>query len=336
MKKVKNKVVMSKKIIFSIFLFVVFAFASFNDVQAITTAPIETENMSVSVEADDIEKDEFDIIKKISLKNKLRRSPKAQIESFYKKYNRYTDKNDMKKLKELYSDSFVNNDGFDKDTIFKLMEEASSAYKNVNYTTEILSIDVSGNYAVVKIKETAVGETSEKSSKLNDVGYITSEMFFKNYLRKEDGKWKIISAEIESELIALKYGEAKKTNIQFYAPSVIPAGTEYEATVRLEAPDGVLIVGSIVNEPIKFPQVNARDVLRAVKSEELARILKSNNDNYNEYATVSIGITRAHIEPPSVVVNMTGMAIVMSRVNVINKKNVIKIEKETNDVKTSK
>ncbi len=327
---------MSKKIIFSLCLFLTFIFVPMNSVQAITMAPIETEVMPVSVDVDDIEKNEFDIIKKISLKNKLKRSPKAQIENFYKKYNRYTEKNDMKKLKELYSDSFVNNDGFDKDTIFKLMEDASSAYKNVTYSTEIQNIDVKGDYAVVKIKETAVGETSEKSAKLNDVGYITSEMFFTNYLRKEDGKWKIISAQIDSELIALKYGEAKKTNIEFYAPKVIPAGTEYEATVRLDAPDGVLIVGSIVNEPIKFPQVNAKDVLRAVKSEELARILKANTDNYNEYATVSVGLTRAHIEPPSVVVNMTGMAIVMSRVNIVGKKNVIKIEKETADVKTSK
>jgi len=36
-----------------------------------------------------------------------------------------------------------------------------------------------------------------------------------------------------------------------------------------------------------------------------------------------LGITRPHIEMPSVVIDMTGMAIVMSRVNVINKNNVI-------------
>ncbi len=327
---------MSKKIVFLLCLFFAFVLAPMNGAQAITTAPIDAETVSVSVDAEDIDNEEFDIIKKISLRNKLKRSPKAQIESFYKKYNRYTEHNDTKKLKDLYSASFVNNDGFDRDTIFKLMEDASSAYKNVNYTTDILNIDVKGNYAVVKIKETAVGETTEKSARLNEVGYITSDIFFTNYLRKEDGKWKIISAEIESEQIVLKYGEAKKTNIEFYAPVVIPAGTEYDATVKLEAPDGVFIVGSIVNEPIKFPQINAKDVLRAVKSEELTRVLKSNTDNYNEYATVSIGITRAQVEPPSVVVNMTGMAIVMSRVNVINKKNVIKIEKETLDVKTSK
>lgn len=326
---------MNKKVIFSLFLFLSLMFGSVNSVQAITNVPRDTDSMAVSVEAEELEKNEFDIIKRISLKNKLKRSPKAQIDNFYKKYNHYTEKNDIKKLKDLYSDSFINNDGFDKDTIFKLMEEASDSYKNVTYKTELLNIDANESYATVKIKETAVGETAAKANKLDDYGYITSEMYFTNHLRKEDGKWKIVAAEIESEKIALKYGEAKKANIDLFAPKVISAGTEYDATVKIESPDGVLVVGSIVNELIKFPQVNAKDVLRAVKSEELTRVLKSNTENYNEYATVSVGITRAQVEPPAVVVKMTGMAIVMSRVNVLPVNKVKKIEKESADVKTS-
>lgn len=326
---------MNKKLIFTLFLFFAFVVGSTNYAQAITNVPHDSDSMVVSVEADELEKNEFDIIKRISLKNKLKRSPKAQVESFYKKYNRYTEKNDIKKLKDMYSDSFLNNDGFDKDTIFKLMSEASESYKNVTYKTDILSIDVDETYATVKIKETAFGETAEKAAKLDDYGYITSEMYFTNYLRKEDGKWRIVAANIESELIALKYGEAKKANILLSAPKIIPAGTEYDASVKIESPDGVLVVGSIVNEFIKFPQVNAKDVLRAVKSEELTRVLKSNTENYNEYATVSVGITRAQVEPPAVVVKMTGMAIVMSRVNVLPVSNVKKIEKESADVKTS-
>ena len=112
------------------------------------------------------------------------------------------------------------------------------------------------------------------------------------------------------------------------APRVIPAGVEYEASVRIESPDGSLVVGSIVNEQIKYPQTQPKDVLRAVKSDELARVLKSNTENHNEYATVSLGITRPHIEPPAVVIDMTGMAIVMSRVNVLPASNVVKKEEK--------
>ena len=326
---------MSKKIIYSL----VFVFAlltmSVNSSEAITTMPKDVEKMTVAVEADELEKEETDIIKKISLRNKFKRSPKAQIENFYKRYNRYSEKNDTKKLKEMYSDSFVNNDGFDRDTIFKLMSEASDAYKNVTYTTDIVSIDVDELYAVVKVHETATGETAQKAEKVNDYGFIKSDLYYTNYLRKEGGKWKILSAEIESEDISLLYGEAKKANITMSAPKVIPAGVEYDAAVKIEAPDGCFVVGSIVDEQIKYPQTQPKDVLRAVKSEELARILKSNTENHNEYATISLGITRPHIEPPAVVIDMTGMAIVMSRVNVIQKNNVTKIEKEIVDGKTS-
>lgn len=325
---------MNKKLFYLLGIAAVLAYCSFDCAYAITNVPSKTETISVEVQTDELENEDTDIIKKITLKNKFKRSPEAQIESFYKKYNRYSQNNDIKKLKEMYSDIFVNNDGFDKNTIFKLMQEASDSYKNVVYDTQIQNIDVNELYATVTAKEIAKGETAHKTDKIDDYGVVSSELIYKNYLRKENGKWKIISAEIISETISLKYGEAKKTNISIYAPRVIPEGSEYEAKVRIEAPDGCFVVGSIVNEQIKYPQSNANDVLRAVKSTELARLLTSNNEKHNEYATVSLGITRPHVELPSVIIDMTGMAIVMQRVNVVQKNNIIKSEKENIDGKT--
>lgn len=326
---------MNKKLIYILGVFFAFVFISADCTFAINTVAPKTEKISVEANVNDFENDESDIIKKISFRNKFKRSLNAQIESFYKKYNRYSEKNDIKKLREMYSDVFVNNDGFDKETLFKMMQEASDAYKNVTYETELLNIDVNDLYAVVTAKETAKGETVKKAGKLDDYGFVNSELVYKNYLRKEGGKWKITAAEIISETISLKYGEAKKTNIKMYAPQVIPAGSKYDASVRIEAPEGCFVVGSIVNEQIKYPQVDAKDVLRAVKSTELARVLSANTENHNEYATISLGITRPRVELPSVVIDMTGMAIVMSRVNVLPKNNLIKLEKESMDVKTS-
>lgn len=325
---------MNKKLFYLLGIAIVFAYSSVNSAFAITNVPSKAETVSVEVETDELEKEDCDIIRKISLKNKFKRSPEAQIENFYKKYNRYSEKNDVKKLKEMYSDDFVNNDGFDKDTIFRLIDEASGSYKNVEYDTKLLTIDVNELYATVTAKETATGETTQTAGKIDDYGFVSSELVYKNYLRKENGKWKITAAEIVSETISLKYGEAKKANISMYAPRVIPEGSEYEAKVRVEAPDGCLIVGSIVNEQIKYPQSNAKDVLRAVKSQELARVLTANTENHNEYASVSLGITRPHVEMPSIVINMTGMAIMMQRVNVLQKNNVIKSEKESENGKT--
>ena len=316
---------MNNKLIFSLVLILFFACGTFSSSYAITTVP-NAENVVVEAQEEDFEQEEFDIIKKISIHNKLKRSPKAQVENFYKKYNRYSSKNDIKKLKEMYSDSFINNDGFDKETIFKLMKEASDSYRNVSYDTEILNIEANDLYAVVTAKEIASGETNSKIPKIDSYGQVSSELIFKNYLKKEDGKWKIIAAELISEKIALKYGEAKNMNVTMFAPQMIAQGSDYEVSVKVDAPEGCFVVGSIVNEQIKFPQTNKKDVLRAVKSNELARMLKANTSGCNEYATISLGITRAHVEMPSVVIGMTGMAIVMSRVNVINKNNVIKKE----------
>ena len=96
------------------------------------------------------------------------------------------------------------------------------------------------------------------------------------------------------------------------------------------------MVGSIVNEPIVYPQVQTKDVFRAIKSETLSRVLKANKDGNNEYATISIAITRAKVEPPSFVIDMTGMAFIMKRVNVFSVNSNVKFDKEDENVQTTK
>ena len=101
-------------------------------------------------------------------------------------------------------------------------------------------------------------------------------------------------------------------------------------------PDGVFIVGSISNEPIVLPQVINKEVFRSVKNETLTRVLKANTDGNNEYATASIAITRAQVEPNSVVINMTGMAFVMKRVNVTALNKNVNIKEEDSNAATTK
>ena len=308
-----------------------------NQSYAVSAMPQKDTNINVTVkETVDDDFEETDIIKRVSLRDKFKRSPEAQINSFFKKYNRYSSKNNIEKLKELYSDDYINNDGFNKETIFKMMEMASGAYKDVSYVTEIESIKVEGNYAVVNAHELATGETIKEIEKLKDTGSITSEIYYTDYLRKDGNKWKIIATDINSEKVELKYGEAKNMIVDICAPQKVREGSEYEVTMKTKTPDGVFAVGSIVNEPIVYPQIQTKDVFRSIKSETLSRILTSNKDQNNEYATVSIAITRAHVQPPSLVLNMTGMAFVMKRVNVLSLNKNVKLDKEKNDVKTTK
>ena len=206
---------------------------------------------------------------------------------------------------------------------------------------------------LIKIQyETATGETKRSIDKFEGTGTIESEMYYINYLRKENGEWKLLATDVRSENVSIKYGEAKNMEAEVSSPECVSAGSEYEVSVKTKtglakipveeedgielesvSPDGLFIVGSITNEQIKYPQEQNNDVLRALKSEELSRILKANKNGYNEYATISLGITRAHLDPPSVVIKMTGMAVIMSRVNIMPIKIETINEKETNDVK---
>ena len=47
----------------------------------------------------------------------------------------------------------------DKETVFKLNEQASSSYQNIDYTTDLISINANEFYAVVEAIEKAKGET---------------------------------------------------------------------------------------------------------------------------------------------------------------------------------
>ena len=92
-----------------LYIIVVFALMlSFNNQSyAVSAMPQKDTNINVTVnETVDDDFEETDIIKRVSLRDKFKRSPEAQINSFFKKYNRYSSKNNIEKLKELYSDDY--------------------------------------------------------------------------------------------------------------------------------------------------------------------------------------------------------------------------------------
>ncbi len=315
-------------------LTIIFAIIQANTAFAITNIPerVSTAAVSLAQDEDNIDSEETDIIKRVSLRDKFRRSPEAQINSFFKAYDKYSSKNNIEKLKGLYSESFINNDGFDKETVFKLMQMSADTYKEIKYSTNIQSIKIDGNYAVVKVHEVATGETLKPMEKVGDTGFINSDIYYTDYLRKEDNRWKLLSNVIDYEKVDLKYGEAKTINVEINAPEYISEGKQYEITMKTNTPSEMFLVGSIVNEEITYPQKSEQDVYKAIKNDELSRLVYANKDNKNEYATVSLAITRAKVEPDTLVLNMTGIAFVMKRVNVLHL-NKVNIEKEDKNAK---
>ena len=307
---------MNKKFLYTIGALLTLITIANNPADAIVTIAQTNEPIKVSTEVSELNADEEKAIKKFNLKEKLQRAPETQIRNFYKKFNKYSEKNKVEKLKTLYSDTYINNDGIDKATIFNMMNEASSAYQNVNYETEIKEIKVDGNYARVEAVEIATGETTKSYPNLQGIGSIDSTILYTDYLKKEAGKWKIISTDIREEDVALKYGRAKLMTTEVTGPSCVPAGSEYDVSVKINTTSEDFVVGSITNEKIKYPQEQPKDVLKTMKYDEISRILKANTDGYNEYATISLAISQAEVEPEAIVINMQGIAILMHRVNI--------------------
>ena len=325
---------MKRKLFIKILFVLVFSISIISQAFAVPQEIEKAQKATVKIDASQINDEEAEIIKKFSLRDKFQRSPETQIRNFYKDFNKYSENNDIEKLKSLYADDFINNDGFNKKTVFEMITKAQDAYKDIEYTTTIENIVTDGKYASVDIHEAAVGTTTKKQEQIDDYGLVASDITYTDYLKKDGNKWKISSSVVKSEKVALKYGETKNMPIEITAPRYVPEGSSYDVTIKTDAPNGVLVLGSIVNEPIVLPQVQNKDVFKSIKSGLLERVLKANTDGNNEYAAVTVGITRATIEPPDVVFTMTGMAFLMSRVNVLHKNNFINKEtEESNDAK---
>ena len=307
-----------------------------NKAYSLASVPLNTDDVSVVSTENNGNFEETDIIKKVSFRDKLKKSPETQINNFFKKFAKYSQKNDIEKLKEMYSDDYINNDGFNKKAVFKMMEMSGNSYKNIKYDISVQNVSINGNYAVATLKEVATGETTKAIEKFSGTGIVNSEIIYTDYLKKDGADWKITNTDMLTEKVELKYGEAKQAQIDLYAPECVSEGSEYEVTMTTQMPDGVFIVGSISNEPIVLPQVINKEVFRSVKNETLTRVLKANTDGNNEYATASIAITRAQVEPNSVVINMTGMAFVMKRVNVTALNKNVNIKEEDSNAATTK
>lgn len=250
-------------------------------------------------------------------------SPQQEVLNLFEKNVKYSNSHCFEKLKNLYSDNFMSADGFDKETYFKLIEKTWETYPSVVYNVEIKDIYINEDYATVYLNENASGSTKGSYQNLKDNGSIDSKAYTIYYLQKFGRNWKIVANTIVQENTALCYGDARNININLSAPTQVKAGESYTATMNIDTPASTFIIASLSNEPIVYPQDQPKDVFRNVKRDGvLERVFTANKDGNNEFAVASIGVTKAAIlDSQNISINVTGMAFVMTRVNVLNIKN---------------
>lgn len=249
--------------------------------------------------------------------------PQQEIKNFFEKNAKYSNSHNLEKLKNLYADNYMSSDGFDKETYFNMIKRTWETYPSVNYYVEIKDIDLNEEYATVYLNECASGSTKESYENIKENGQIYSKAYTVYHLQKFGRNWKITSSTIIQENTALCYGDARNLNINLNAPTQVKAGESYTATMNIDVPSSTFIIASLSNEPIVYPQGQPKDVFRNVKRNGvLERVFTANKDGRNEFAVASVGITKAAVvDSQSISINVTGMAFVMTRVNVLNVKN---------------
>ena len=250
--------------------------------------------------------------------NREIKNTQQEIKEVFVKQDKFTNAHDLDKLSDLYSESFVNNDGFDKKLYFKLIKDTWETYPEIQYDTLIRDIQIDGDYASVQTFETALAVTHEQSEKVDAYGELRSNANSIYYLKKS------------GEKSQLKYGDARFIKMDLNAPRVINAGEEYSAELSIDLADDESGIASIDKQLVIHPLDKPEEAFRAIGADsELERIFTANKKNINEYATASIGIAKSEpYDENHSKVYMSGIAFLMSRVNVIPQNNFIKEEDE--------
>ncbi len=264
---------------------------------------------------------------KIEIKRELKNEQK-KLENIISKQMEFSNVHDLKGLSSLYTADFMNNDGYNKDLYMSLVQDTWDTYSDITYDAVIAEMEIDGNFATITTRETAVATVTSDEELIEATGelYSTGKCIY--YLVKVGEDWKIRSEQILEEKTTLKYGDARYTDIDLITPNQVAAGSEYSASLKVDLPKENIVIASIGKERMVHPQVKCDEVFRKLPEDQvLERVFKANTDNLNEYTVASVGITKAEPESATVVrVYMSGLAIVMTRVNVIPKNNFIKFE----------
>ena len=252
-----------------------------------------------------------------------------EVKATLKQQIQYTNSYNAEGLKTLYSNNYLNSDGFDKSMYFDLINKTWKLYPDIKYLMNIKDINIVGNTAIATVSEYASATTKEKVDETEITGYLKSNSDCLYYLEKVGDKWLITADGIINEKTMLTYGEASEVKFELIVPQLVPANKEYTASLNVSVPDKkMLVIASIGQEKITYPHVNATEVYRKLpESGILERVFKANKDNLNEYTVASIGVTRARVTPDKQIkIVVTGLGYVITRTNVIPARDFSKVE----------
>jgi hypothetical protein len=223
------------------------------------------------------------------------------------------------KLKTLYSDNYVSNDGFDKSALFNLYQDTVKNHPDIKYDVYVTKITVDGDYATVRTVSKTKASTCEKSQITHDNGLLSIDMETMFYLKKIGQDWKITSEQTLAERTTLLYGDCKNADIKLCAPEMVEENSEYSAILKVSPKYAKNAMGSIKKELITYPAQNVEDIFKGFDNTgELERVFKSNDSHYNETIAASVAFASQQSgRPNSLDFKISGLGILLQRVNIL-------------------
>lgn len=230
-----------------------------------------------------------------------------------------------------YADDYINNDGLDRKAVSKLTQDFWKTYPDAHSSSKTKQIRITGNYATVDSRDQATGTTAAEMKTMNSKGELWSVSDSQLYFKKIGANWKIIGDRVNYESVKVAFGLARQLATEFSAPEQVKSGRQYSARLEVNLPPGTFAVGSITNQPLRYPQPTPTDTPRPLESPAiLERVMNANTENRNELLTATVILT----DPPRTQVK--GVTFLTRRLNVVPEQLEIKDETEVAEEKSDK
>ena len=259
-----------------------------------------------------------------------------EIEKFFSAYSEMQNKHNLAALKKVYTEDFINTDGYNKSQLFALMSRTFGGYPDMKTEYEVKNIVSTGHYAMVNVRQNVSATTKDTSKITKDKGTYKATLETVFYLKKTGKDWKIYSETVQSEVSTLAYGMARDVQAVINAPNKVAAGEDYSASVRVAAPDGYSAIASINTAQVVEGYNMNGETFRQVPPDggSVERVLRANDKNNNEAVVVSVGFTKLTQDLfKKATLDIAGLMILMQRVDIIPQNTNYSINKEKNENK---
>lgn len=246
--------------------------------------------------------------------NKANDKERKEIESLLNNLESQWNAHDLDGVMSHYADDYVNNDGLDKKAVASITKKFWSQYPDSKSNSKIKQVRIDGSFSTIESRDVATGTTERENADTGTKGELNSVSEGQVYLKKNGNNWRIIGDRIDYEKVRVSYGLARQLTANFSAPEQVKSGRQYSARVDISLPVGLTAIGSIMSQPLKYPQksdAEGEPKPRIIDGESLERVMSANTNNRNELLMATVGITNATRS------HLMGITVVTRRLNVI-------------------